>query len=118
MCPPMLTERVIDCSGGDTISEESSLQHKRKNSPLSTYSVLEARTKANAACRGPRLHMRPPTLTERVIDCSGGDTISEESGLQRGLEELTPAHSFQLLRLSSRIGLHAGVPGCTCARQR
>ena len=33
--------------------------------------------------------MRPPTLTERVIDCSGGDTISEESGLQRKLEELT-----------------------------
>ena len=32
--------------------------------------------------------MRPPTLTERVIDCSGGDLISEESGLQRKLDAL------------------------------
>ena len=33
--------------------------------------------------------MRPPTLTERVIDCSGGEVISEDSGLQRKLESLS-----------------------------
>ena len=32
--------------------------------------------------------MRPPTLTERVVDCSGGDEISEESGFQRKAEAL------------------------------
>ena len=32
--------------------------------------------------------MRPPTLTERVVDCSGGDEISEESGFQRKAEQL------------------------------
>ena len=32
--------------------------------------------------------MRPPTLVERVVDCSGGDEISEESGFLRKAESL------------------------------
>eukprot|EP00873_Tetraselmis_striata_P029620 jgi/Tetstr1/449884/TSEL_036943.t1 len=36
--------------------------------------------------QGPGLHRNPPGVTEQLIDCSGGDEVSEESGFARKFE--------------------------------
>ena len=69
--------------GDEVISSKSSLQCK-----VAVLKDAPAGAEQRCVRRGPRLHMRPPTLTERVVDCSGGEVISEESGLQRKLDQL------------------------------
>ena len=51
--------------------------------PTETYSALELRFPGVVAALGPGLHRTAPGLTERIIDCSGGDDVSIESGNQR-----------------------------------
>lgn len=35
------------------------------------------------AALGPGLHRTAPGITEQLVDCSGGDEVSEESGFRR-----------------------------------
>jgi len=38
--------------------------------------------------QGPGLHRNPPGVTEQIVDCSGGDEISPETGFQRKSDAL------------------------------
>lgn len=51
--------------------------------PASTYSDLELSFPGLVAALGPGLHRTAPGVIEQIIDCSGGDEITEESGIQR-----------------------------------
>ena len=51
--------------------------------PSDVYASLELRFPGLVAVVGPGLHRTAPGVVERIVDCSGGDDISIESGNQR-----------------------------------
>jgi ATP-dependent RNA helicase DDX18/HAS1 len=51
--------------------------------PADVYSQLEPAFPGLVAALGPGLHRSAPGVTEQIVDCSGGDEVSEESGAQR-----------------------------------
>lgn len=51
--------------------------------PSDVYVELEAFFPGLAAAMGPGLHRTPSGVKEQIIDCSGGDEVSEETGVQR-----------------------------------
>jgi ATP-dependent RNA helicase DDX18/HAS1 len=51
--------------------------------PSDIYSDIEYLFPGIVSALGPGLHRTAPGCIEQIIDCSGGDEISEESGIQR-----------------------------------
>ncbi|EFN54452.1 hypothetical protein CHLNCDRAFT_135879 [Chlorella variabilis] len=51
--------------------------------PEQVYLDLEEAFPGLAAALGPGLHRTAPGITEQLVDCSGGDEVSAESGFQR-----------------------------------
>lgn len=51
--------------------------------PADVYSDIEYLFPGVVSALGPGLHRTAPGCMEQIIDCSGGDEISEESGIQR-----------------------------------
>lgn len=56
--------------------------------PENVYYDLEAEYPGLVAALGPGLHRNPPNIIEQLVDCSGGDEITEESGKRRKLQAL------------------------------
>lgn len=51
--------------------------------PTEVYYQLEPLFPGVVAALGPGLHRTAPGVTEQIVDCSGGDEITEESGIRR-----------------------------------
>jgi ATP-dependent RNA helicase DDX18/HAS1 len=51
--------------------------------PNDVYMQLEPLFPGLVAALGPGLHRTAPGVTEQIVDCSGGDEITEESGMRR-----------------------------------
>jgi len=51
--------------------------------PSDIYTDIEFMFPGIVSALGPGLHRTAPGCVEQIIDCSGGDEISEESGIQR-----------------------------------
>ena len=51
--------------------------------PSDIYADIEYLFPGIVSALGPGLHRTAPGCVEQIIDCSGGDEISEESGIQR-----------------------------------
>ena len=51
--------------------------------PNDIYMQLEPLFPGIVAALGPGLHRTAPGVTEQIVDCSGGDEITEESGMRR-----------------------------------
>lgn len=56
--------------------------------PEHTYDLLSTTFREMTFIVGPGLHCTAPGVTEQLIDCSGGDVISEETGQKRKAEAL------------------------------
>lgn len=56
--------------------------------PEPTWLQVQAAMPEIQTCTGPRLHQSAPGVREQVLDCSGGDDISEETGFVRKAERL------------------------------
>jgi ATP-dependent RNA helicase DDX18/HAS1 len=51
--------------------------------PNDVYMQLEPLFPGLVSALGPGLHRTAPGVTEQIVDCSGGDEITEESGMRR-----------------------------------
>ena len=51
--------------------------------PADTYADLEPLFPGIVAALGPGLHRNAPGVDEQIVDCSGGNEITEESGIRR-----------------------------------
>ena len=69
--------------------------------PTEVYYQLEPLFPGLVAALGPGLHRTAPGVTEQIVDCSGGDEITEESGVRRKSAALFAA--IQELRASRTI---------------
>lgn len=49
---------------------------------------MQAKFPEVQTCLGPRLHRSAPGTAERVIDCSGGEDINEDTGFLRKADRL------------------------------
>ena len=56
--------------------------------PKDLYLELEEEFPGLAAALGPGLHRTAPGSTQQLVDCSGGEEVSEETGWQRKAEAL------------------------------
>lgn len=56
--------------------------------PAAAYTELELQFPGLVGAFGPGLHRSPPGVTEQIVDCSGGDEVSEESGQRRKMAAL------------------------------
>lgn len=56
--------------------------------PEQIYMDLEEAFPGLVAALGPGLHRTAPGITEQLVDCSGGDEVTEESGFQRKADAL------------------------------
>lgn len=56
--------------------------------PEQVYLDLEEEFPGLVAALGPGLHRTAPGITEQLVDCSGGDEVSEETGFQRKVAAL------------------------------
>lgn len=56
--------------------------------PADVHTQLEPAFPGIVGAFGPGLHRTAPGVREQIVDCSGGDEVSEESGIQRKLTGL------------------------------
>lgn len=78
--------------------------------PADVHTQLEPLFPGIVGAFGPGLHRTAPGVREQIVDCSGGDEVSEESGIQRKLTGLLA--SLQECRATRTIVFCNKIESC------